>query len=90
MTDAESKPQVPETAPEDANKPDGALPPLNIFLHWCKGCNICIAFCLREGDDIKLLPPMKMFAHLNELISGKSLSGNERSIIFNLLKWFWQ
>jgi 2-oxoglutarate ferredoxin oxidoreductase subunit delta len=45
MTDAESKPQVSETTPEDANKPEGALPPLNIFLHWCKGCNICIAFC---------------------------------------------
>ena len=23
----------------------GGLPPLNIFLHWCKACNICIAFC---------------------------------------------
>jgi len=23
----------------------GDLPPLNIFLHWCKACNICIAFC---------------------------------------------
>ncbi len=20
-------------------------PPLKIFYHWCKGCNICIAFC---------------------------------------------
>jgi len=24
---------------------EGKLPPLNIFLHWCKACNICIAFC---------------------------------------------
>jgi 2-oxoglutarate ferredoxin oxidoreductase subunit delta len=24
---------------------DGVTPPLNIFLHWCKACNICIAFC---------------------------------------------
>jgi 2-oxoglutarate ferredoxin oxidoreductase subunit delta len=24
---------------------DGKTPPLNIFVHWCKACNICIAFC---------------------------------------------
>jgi 2-oxoglutarate ferredoxin oxidoreductase subunit delta len=24
---------------------DGKTPPLNIFLHWCKACNLCIAFC---------------------------------------------
>lgn len=21
------------------------LPPLNLYLHWCKACNICISFC---------------------------------------------
>ena len=21
------------------------LPPLNLYLHWCKACNICIAYC---------------------------------------------
>ncbi len=26
-------------------KYDGKTPPLHIYLHWCKGCNICIAFC---------------------------------------------
>lgn len=26
-------------------KYDGVTPPLNIFLHWCKACNLCIAFC---------------------------------------------
>ena len=26
-------------------KYDGKTPPLNIFLHWCKACNLCIAFC---------------------------------------------
>ena len=26
-------------------KYDGTTPPLNIFLHWCKACNLCIAFC---------------------------------------------
>ncbi|SYZ73167.1 conserved hypothetical protein [Candidatus Zixiibacteriota bacterium] len=45
MTDAESKPQVSGTTPEETNKTEGNLPPLNIFLHWCKGCNICIAYC---------------------------------------------
>ncbi len=24
---------------------DGKTPPLNVFLHWCKACNICIAYC---------------------------------------------
>lgn len=24
------------------------LPPLNLYLHWCKACNICIAFCPQE------------------------------------------
>lgn len=24
------------------------LPPLNLYLHWCKACNICIAFCPQQ------------------------------------------
>ncbi|MCK5125180.1 MAG: hypothetical protein KAR42_02895 [candidate division Zixibacteria bacterium] len=24
------------------------LPPLNLYLHWCKACNICIAFCPQD------------------------------------------
>jgi len=37
------------TAKKKETKPkyvyDGKTPPLNIFVHWCKACNICIAFC---------------------------------------------
>ena len=53
MTDKASKPEVSETKPEKVEKSetkkkyvyDGKTPPLNIFLHWCKACNICIAYC---------------------------------------------
>jgi 2-oxoglutarate ferredoxin oxidoreductase subunit delta len=60
MTDKDPKPDVSETASEDSAQPkaranekpkkekyvyDGKTPPLHIFLHWCKACNICIAFC---------------------------------------------
>ena len=27
---------------------DGKTPPLNIFLHWCKACNLCIAYCPKK------------------------------------------
>ncbi|MEE9443076.1 MAG: 4Fe-4S dicluster domain-containing protein [candidate division Zixibacteria bacterium] len=27
------------------------LPPLNLYLHWCKACNICIAFCPLDVFD---------------------------------------
>ncbi len=27
------------------------LPPLNLYLHWCKACNICIAFCPQNVFD---------------------------------------
>jgi 2-oxoglutarate ferredoxin oxidoreductase subunit delta len=45
MTETDPKPKVSEEKPAKADKYVGKLPPLNIFLHWCKGCNICIAFC---------------------------------------------
>lgn len=45
MTETDPKPSVSEDKQADAGKYEGKLPPLNIFLHWCKGCNICIAFC---------------------------------------------
>ncbi|MEW5924613.1 MAG: 4Fe-4S binding protein [Candidatus Zixiibacteriota bacterium] len=54
MTDQNPKPDVSEDKPEQAEvkkeptakyQYDGKTPPLNIFLHWCKACNICIAFC---------------------------------------------
>lgn len=27
------------------------LPPLTLYLHWCKACNICIAFCPQNVFD---------------------------------------
>lgn len=45
MTDIDPKPEVSEKDSTETNRIEGDLPPLNIFLHWCKGCNICIAFC---------------------------------------------
>jgi len=27
------------------------LPPLNLYLHWCKACNICISFCPQQVFD---------------------------------------
>lgn len=55
MADNDPKPEVKEEekkVSEDTSKGkkekyvyDGKTPPLNIFLHWCKACNICIAFC---------------------------------------------
>jgi len=29
----------------DKATPGGSQNPLTIFYHWCKACNICIAFC---------------------------------------------
>jgi 2-oxoglutarate ferredoxin oxidoreductase subunit delta len=57
MGEDEPKSEVLEQEQEvsDKEKPkkekyvyDGKTPPLNIFLHWCKACNICIAFCPRD------------------------------------------
>ncbi|MFH2035847.1 MAG: 4Fe-4S dicluster domain-containing protein [Candidatus Zixiibacteriota bacterium] len=55
MTENGSKPSEDVNKPNEAeteeNEPstkyvyDGKTPPLNIFLHWCKACNLCIAFC---------------------------------------------
>ena len=27
------------------------LPPLNLYLHWCKACDICISFCPKDVFD---------------------------------------
>ncbi|MBU1318904.1 MAG: 4Fe-4S ferredoxin [candidate division Zixibacteria bacterium] len=52
MTDkpekAEEKPPEKvqtEAAPAKKGKGAGSDDPLTIFYHWCKACNICIAFC---------------------------------------------
>jgi 2-oxoglutarate ferredoxin oxidoreductase subunit delta len=46
MSETDPKPEVSEKIPkEPTDRYKDGLPPLNIFLHWCKGCNICIAFC---------------------------------------------
>jgi 2-oxoglutarate ferredoxin oxidoreductase subunit delta len=53
MADTDPKPKVSEKAavgePEETKDkyvydPKGA-PPLNVFLHWCKACNVCIVLC---------------------------------------------
>ena len=41
----ETSQQAQKAAPRGKYDYEGKLPPLNIFLHWCKACNICIAFC---------------------------------------------
>jgi 2-oxoglutarate ferredoxin oxidoreductase subunit delta len=48
MTDTPEK--VEEKASPQQSEPvkskwDAEHPPLTIFYHWCKACNICIAFC---------------------------------------------
>ena len=46
--DKVDEPSTEMKAPEnqDGEKRKGASElPLTIFYHWCKGCNICIAFC---------------------------------------------
>ena len=54
MTEKGSKPKPSEKKPTAAKAKkepkkkyvyDGKTPPLNVFLHWCKACNLCIAFC---------------------------------------------
>ncbi len=59
MTEENPKPEVSEETAKDSGEPsaqtdkpkkekyvyDGKTPPLNVFLHWCKACNICISFC---------------------------------------------
>lgn len=75
MTDDNPKPEVSEKKIAKSDKPstpkkkketyvyDGHTPPLNVFLHWCKACNICIAFCPqkvfepdREGKPVLAHP----------------------------------
>jgi 2-oxoglutarate ferredoxin oxidoreductase subunit delta len=72
MTEMDPKPPVSEdnktVAKGDKASPekyvyDGKTPPINIFLHWCKACNICIAFCPnkvlepdREGKPVVAHP----------------------------------
>ena len=44
----ESKAKAAEKDEKKAVKKDeqkGSATPLTIFYHWCKACNICIAFC---------------------------------------------
>jgi len=38
-----SKPDGSKAVPKQTKK--GSAEPLTIFYHWCKACNICIAFC---------------------------------------------
>ena len=45
MSETNPEQKVPENESGGPRKYSDELPPLNIFLHWCKGCNICIAFC---------------------------------------------
>jgi 2-oxoglutarate ferredoxin oxidoreductase subunit delta len=58
MTDkpekAEEKPPEKaktETAPAKKEKDVGSEDPLTIFFHWCKACNICIAYCPQKVFD---------------------------------------
>ena len=32
----------------DTKEKKGSATPLKIFYHWCKACNICIAFCPKK------------------------------------------
>jgi 2-oxoglutarate ferredoxin oxidoreductase subunit delta len=48
-TNAETKP-VEKKAKYPYQEGKG-LPPLNLYLHWCKACNICIAFCPKDVFD---------------------------------------
>ena len=34
-----------EKHPPEAGTTGGGREPLTIFMHWCKGCGICIDFC---------------------------------------------
>jgi 2-oxoglutarate ferredoxin oxidoreductase subunit delta len=51
MSDSSDEVEKPSLQPETTESDDGDKPkgssqlPLTIFYHWCKGCNICIAFC---------------------------------------------
>ncbi len=47
MSEAEPGQKIPEVKAKEPKYVygPGDPPPLNIFLHWCKGCNICIAYC---------------------------------------------
>ena len=45
QTGAANATAVKPTVDKTPDYVKGGLPPLNIFLHWCKACNICIAFC---------------------------------------------
>jgi len=56
---SDEKPEEKATKPEPAEekKPKYAyqegkgLPPLNLYLHWCKACGICIEFCPQNVFD---------------------------------------
>ena len=52
-SEAQSADVPPEQGQEESSKapatektkPGGSQNPLTIFYHWCKACNICIAYC---------------------------------------------
>ena len=55
---------------------DGKTPPLNIFLHWCKACNLCIAYCPkkvlepdRDGKPVLAHPEIMDTVPVNPLAS---------------------
>jgi len=47
-SEASPKASVPQKEKAEKYEYDGKTPPLNIFLHWCKACNLCIAFCPKK------------------------------------------
>lgn len=48
---SEEKKKAPPQKIKYAYQEGKGLPPLNLYLHWCKACNICIAFCPQDVFD---------------------------------------
>jgi len=44
-TEAQKDEKTAEVKPNKAEPKKTSQMPLTIFYHWCKACNICIAFC---------------------------------------------
>lgn len=57
MSDEKPEEKATEPEPVENKKPkypyqEGkGLPPLNLYLHWCKACGICIDFCPQDVFD---------------------------------------
>ena len=57
MSDEKPEEKATEPEPVENKKPkypyqEGkGLPPLNLYLHWCKACGICIDFCPQNVFD---------------------------------------